>query len=581
MVLLPSSGFGQSLAKKPNVIVVLTDDQGYGDFSCHGNPVLQTPALDQLYVESIRFSDFHVAPLCTPTRGQLMTGMDALNNKAMAVGNGRQLMRRELPTMPEIFSNSGYETALFGKWHLGDTYPDRPIDRGFKKAIWTKGWGLLSEAEYDNDYYRTRYIDSVEQKQSEKYCTDLWFDEAMSWMNEMNANQKPFFTYIATNTPHGPFYAPKYDLNLFKKKGLDDKAANFLGMVRNIDSNMARLDQWMDKNKLKENTIVIFMTDNGGTGGIQVFNAGMRDQKGSNYEGGHRAACFIRLPLNKRAYNGRTVTTPAQVQDILPTLVDLAGLQPEHRVQWDGKSLQSILYGKNHSLDDRMFVVQYSKDEQPVKYSGCVIWNKWRLVEGKELYDISTDPGQVRNLAGAHKEITAKMKNYYESWWNQNHGMEKFVPAIIGSDRENPVTITSDYWDNGDHTIVNSQWKVALAQGAPGGGMLHVSVEKAGLYQVELSRWPFHLNQSLTEEGPKKSIGGTALRKGVSLPITTGCLSVNEATPIIGKISVEEPHLIFLTCRLLEGEQTLRAWFQDGEGKDLCGAYYLRIKRIE
>ena len=566
--------------KKPNVIIVLTDDQGYGDFSCHGNPVLKTPALDKLYQESIRFTDFHVAPLCTPTRGQLMTGMDALHNKAMAVGNGRQLMRRDMATMPEVFLHNGYETGLFGKWHLGDNFPDRPIDRGFRKAVWTKGWGLLSESEYDNDYYRTRFIDSIEQKQSEKYCTDLWFDEAMRWMQQMHADKKPFFTYIATNTPHGPFYAPAMDKKYFMEKGLDEKTAHFLGMVRNIDSNMARLDRWLQQSSLHENTIVIFMTDNGGTGGVNVYNAGMREQKGSLYEGGHRAACFIRLPA-KGAYKGRTVNTPTQVQDVLPTLADLAALHLEHRTQLDGKSLHALIQGKKSSVDNRMFVVQYSKDDQPEKFSGCVIWKEWRLVGQDELYNINIDPGQIQNVAGSNKEIVQQMKNFYESWWDKGYvEMRKFIPAIVGAHSENPVILTSDYWINGEHTIVNTQWKVALAQGSPNGGLLHVWVEEEGNYVVELSRWPFHLGRSLTEDGPAKAIGGTSIRKGVALPIDAGCLSINDEAPVVIKKSGNSSNSISINCTLKAGAQTLRAWFQNAEGRDLCGAYYLRVTRL-
>ena len=174
-----------SREKKLNVIIILSDDQGYGDFSCYGNPVLKTPALDKLYNESIRFSNFHVTPLCTPTRGELITGLDALHNKAMTVGTGRNILRRDIVTMPEVFRENGYRTGIFGKWHLGDNYPDRPMDRGFEKSIWFKGWGLLSEAEFDNDYYKTRYLDDIETKYSDKYCTDLWFDEAMKWMGEI------------------------------------------------------------------------------------------------------------------------------------------------------------------------------------------------------------------------------------------------------------------------------------------------------------------------------------------------------------------------------------------------------------
>ena len=192
-------------ANRPNIIVVLSDDQGYGDFSMHGNPILQTPTLDKLARQSIELTDFHVAPLCTPSRGQLMTGLDAYHNKAATVGSGSGIVKRDVMMMPELLKKNGYTTGLFGKWHLGESFPDRPMDNGFDKSIWVKGWGLLSETEYDNDYYETRYLDSLTTKYSTKYCSNLWFDKAMEWMGESAKNKKPFFTYIALNAPHGPF----------------------------------------------------------------------------------------------------------------------------------------------------------------------------------------------------------------------------------------------------------------------------------------------------------------------------------------------------------------------------------------
>ncbi|GAB1474039.1 hypothetical protein MASR2M69_14800 [Bacteroidota bacterium] len=155
--------------QKPNVIIILTDDQGYGDLSCNGNPVLKTPAIDRLQRESFNFTNFHVAPLSTPTRGQLITGMDALRNGAASVLTGRNLLRRDLKTLPQIFKENEYSTGIFGKWHLGDNFPDRPMDRGFNKCIWHKGWGLLSEAEFDNDYYETRCLDSLKVEQSVEF----------------------------------------------------------------------------------------------------------------------------------------------------------------------------------------------------------------------------------------------------------------------------------------------------------------------------------------------------------------------------------------------------------------------------
>lgn len=560
--------------KRPNVIVILSDDQGYGDFSCHGNPVLKTPALDKLHDEGISFSDFHVSPLSTPTRGQLLTGLDAMHNKAATVLTGRNLLRRDFVTMPEIFNQNGYATGIFGKWHLGDNYPDRPMDRGFEKCIWHKGWGLLSEIEYDNDYYETRYLDGLETKQSGEYCTNLWFNQAIEWMDEMASQDRPFFTYLALNAPHGPFESPAQDYNYYRSQVQDSITACFLGMIRNIDRNIARLDNWLEISGLKENTLLVFMNDNGGTGGVDLYNAGMRDKKGSNYEGGHRAACFMRWK-DGNITGGRTIADATQIQDLLPTFIELCGLKTRINYPFDGKSLTPAIR-EHKKLDDRMFVVQYGGHIRPQKYFSCVVWNSWRLVGENELYDISVDLGQENNIAKDHPEIQAKMKAFYENWWS---GIEPeindIIPVIIDSKKENPVIFNSNNWVD---EAVNTQWKVALAGGSPKGGITHIQIVEAGKYKIELSRWPFHLERNLTESGPETSVGGTQIRVGKAIPIRSGNISLNnkeiirkEALPNAGKITFE--------LELSAGVKTFQGWFSDKNGKDVCAAYYVRIEK--
>ena len=562
--------------ERPNVIVVLSDDQGYGDFSCHGNPVLKTPALDKLFRESVRFSNFHVAPLCTPTRGQLLTGLDAMDNKAMTVLTGRNLLRRDLIAMPAIFRYNGYATGMFGKWHLGDNYPDRPMDRGFQKSIWHKGWGLLSEMEFDNDYYEARYLDSLETKLSGEYCTNLWFNEAMAWMDEVSREGKPFFTYLALNAPHGPFFSPVQDYSFYRAQGQDSTTALFLGMVRNIDRNMGRLDAWLEESGLKDNTLVIYMTDNGGTGGVDLYNAGMRDRKGSNYDGGHRAACFIRWPEGDLG-DPRTVPYATQVQDILPTFIDLFGLQAERTYDFDGISLAPVLRS-NRAMGNRMFVVQHGGQVRPEKYFSCVVWDSWRLVGENELYNTETDPGQQKNVAEDFPEVLARMRGFYERWWRKiEGGVNEFVPGIIDSDKQNPVILNASNWTEG---AINSQWRIARGDGAPRGGVCHLRVIKSGRYRVELSRWPFHLDRSLVLAGPATAVGGAALRTGKALPVEYGCFSVNQHEPVIVKKASPGASTIGYEMELPSGDITFQGWFRDADNQDIVGAYYVRFERV-
>ena len=207
--------FGVALgAERPNVILVMTDDQGYGELSAHGNPILETPHLDRLHSQSVRFTDFHVAPMCTPTRGQLLTGLDAARNGAINVSSGRTLLRAELPTMADFFKANGYRTGIFGKWHLGDNTPYRPEQRGFEEALWFPSSHINSVPDYwNNDYFDDTYIRNSERRQYEGYCTDVFFREAVAWMKRSAAAGEPFFAYIPTNAPHGPWWRPRTRFN--------------------------------------------------------------------------------------------------------------------------------------------------------------------------------------------------------------------------------------------------------------------------------------------------------------------------------------------------------------------------------
>lgn len=344
-------------ASRPNVIIVLSDDQGYGDFSCHGNPVLKTPNLDKLYSQSVRLTDYHVAPMCTPTRGQLMTGMDCLHNGASSVSAGRSMVRRGIPTMADIFSGSGYKTALFGKWHLGDSYPNLPNYRGFQEAVYHLGWGITSMADtWENDCFDGRFFHNGKLQQFKGYCTDVWFNLGLSWMKERSARKEPFFLYLPTNAPHAPHWVPEKYKAAYKGKG----PAGFFGMIANLDENMGRLEAFLTDSGLRDNTIVIYFNDNGGTAGVRIFNAGMRGNKTMYYDGGHRAACFLRWPAGKFG-QPRDIDNVTQVQDLLPTLVDLCGLEKPKTAQFDGLSLAGLLRGTQPSLPDRMLVVQYAE----------------------------------------------------------------------------------------------------------------------------------------------------------------------------------------------------------------------------
>ncbi len=544
---------------RPNIIILLSDDQGYGDLSCHGNPVLETPNLDKLHGEAVRFTDFHVTPKCTPTRGQLMTGWDALHNGATSVTAGRAVLRRDIPTMADIFAASGYRTGLFGKWHLGDNYPYRPMDRGFQECCYFHGWGLSGSApEFANTYSDGTFLHNGVREKFTGYCTELWFNRAMAWMKERKAGGEPFLCYMPLNVAHGPMQVPEKYSSLYNKK--PGWPAKFFGMLANLDENVGRLEEFLRATGLRENTIVIFMTDNGGTGGVKLFNAGMRGAKSTPYEGGHRVPCFVRWPAG-RLGTPRDVPTPTSNTDLLPTLIELCGISKPAAAAFDGVSLAGLLRGSG-SLADRMLVVQ--QDEKPEPFTpSAVIWNQWRLVNGKELFDLKTDPGQKNDIAAQHADVVAKMRAHYEQWWARvEPGLREYQPISIGAAQENPVELSCSDWIK---TYCDNEGHIRRGEGGPQGSAWVVFVEQDGDYEITLRRWPSELDQPLQ-----------AAEKGKAFPIAHAKLTIGgqatEAAAAPGAKSVT------LHVKLKGGVKTqLHAWFQDAAGHDLCGAYYASV----
>lgn len=568
----------RSPRSRPDVVIIVTDDQGYGDLSCHGNPVLFTPNIDRLAFEGVRLTDFHVSPVCTPTRGQLMTGMDALRNGARSVPAGSNMIWREIPTMAELFRKGGYRTGLFGKWHLGDHYPDRPFDRGFEKAIWFGGWGVASDVEFDNDCINIRYRDGDRIRQARRYCTDLWFDEALAWMQECRDRGEPFLCYVATNAPHGPLWAQDKDAAPYRGK-VRPNVANFFGMIANIDENVGRLENWLRDSGLYEDTIVIFMTDNGGTAGRAVFNAGLREGKGSYYEGGHRVPCFIRWPA-AGIIGGRELSQPTQVQDLLPTLLDLCGLSAPEDVRFDGISLAKALKDPTASLPDRMFVVQYGGRTRAEKGDACVVWGVWRLVHGRELYNIAQDRSQQHDVSTQYPDILKRMQDFYESWWSGlKDRVYEYQPLLVGTEAENPVILSPNYWAGVD---VDNHHRVSAAEGGPRGGVFHLKVMRTGNYRIELRRWPFHTGEPLGSPGPKHTVAGRSLEEVIAnrpaLDIAAAVLRVGQQE--MRATTSPEALGVRFEVPLQEGETQLQAWFQDRQGNDLCGAFYVNIEFV-
>ena len=563
----------------PNVIFILTDDQGYGDLSCHGNPIIQTPCLDGLHEESVRFTDFHVAPVCAPTRGELLSGLYAFRNGATFVAWGRSLLDPSLPTMADVFTANGYRTGHFGKWHLGDNYPYRPQDRGFQETINHPAWGITSVPDYfGNDYFDDSFQHNGVIEPFEGYCTDVWFEQAIKWIERQG--DQPFFAYIATNAPHRPHWVPDEYRQPYLDQ-VDYEVASFYGMIANIDENVGKLDTFLAERGLRDNTILIYMTDNGTATGENVYNAGMRGKKTMLYEGGHRVPFFIRWP-NGQLGKPRDIHDTAHGTDLLPTVIELCGLNTPEGVTFDGVSLAGCLL-RGESTDDRMLFVQYGhaqsqRDHYEWERTGqgnaAVLWNRWRLVDSEELYQLDDDPGQASNVADEHSDVVAKMRARYETWWDELGGnLDVYHSIPIGTESENPVRLSPCDWIG---VFCDDQSHIRGCVMDSGLWQLHVA--RSGTYDVTLRRWPEESGLAISSPAPvMEGVDGT-LPEGKALPVVRAWIGIGDVEHEVDLGS--DDHAVTFRIGLQEGPTTMQTWWLDKDGNRLAGAYYATVERI-
>jgi arylsulfatase A-like enzyme len=549
----------------------MTDDQGYADMRCTGNPWLETPNLDEMHDESVRFVDFHCSPLCTPTRGALMTGHRPVRNGAWATTWGRSMLRRDEVTMADVFAESGYRTGMFGKWHIGDNYPYRPQDRGFEKVVAHRGGGVGQTPDFwGNSYFDDTYFHNGVPVAHEGYCTDIWFDEAMSFIEESCG--RPFFCYLATNAPHAPYLvADEYKEPYLADPEVPEPA--FYGMIANIDENMGRLRQKLVELGIADNTILIFTTDNGSSGGWypdraagRGYNAGMRGKKGSYYEGGHRVPFFLRWPSGGFV-GGRNVDEMILHTDLLPTFIDLCGLAPPTGVSFDGISVAPLLRGEWRALPDRIHYLQYRQNTQPPeKWVNAVMTRRWRLIAGHELYDIQADPGQQHDVAERYPEVVKHLRGAFEEWWAEiAPGLDEYCPIGLGSDEENPIRL--DAFDlMGD--VAWNQTHIREAMRASGAWA--VDVERRGEYEINLRRWPEEAEEPITD--------ALADGSGVAIDVSRARLQIADFDQTVA-IPTGARSVTFRVA-LQPGATQLRASFVDDKGAEQA-AYYVYVKRLE
>ncbi|WP_299555844.1 arylsulfatase [Seonamhaeicola sp.] len=575
--------------KKPNVIIVITDDQGYGDIGAHGNKVIKTPNIDALHNESYRFTDFHVGPTCAPTRSGLMTGRYANEVGVWHTVGGWSLLREQEKTMADMFTEAGYATGGFGKWHLGDNYPFRPEDRGFQETVMHGGGGVDQTPDYwGNTYFDDTYFHNGKPQKYEGYCTDVFFREATRFIGENK--DKPFFCYIATNAPHGPYHVPLNYYNIYKDLGddvLKENQKRFYGMITNVDDNLGKLRSTLKELNIADNTILIFMTDNGTTGyynkkGVETgFNAGMRGTKGSEYEGGHRVPFFIYWK-DGNISKGTDINELSANLDVMPTLAELCRIDlPKDHLDLAGQSLVPFIEDPSKT-DNRMLITDSQRIQVPEKWrKSSVMQNKWRLVNGKELYNIETDKSQKHDIAAEHPEKVEEMKAFYENWWKRvSVQFDEEIYFKIGTAEENPITLTCHdvHADNG-----NQPWNQRyIRSGAKGKGYWSIDIKEEGDYEVSLRRYPIEADVLINGTVPpitKEEKPGLQndYVEGVNLNYTKASIKIGDNVSESVAVSNDDKSANF-NVHLTKGKTQMNASFFNAKGEENI-AYYVYIKK--
>lgn len=576
-------------SERPNVIIIMTDDQGYGDLGCHGNDLIKTPHLDQLYNKSTRLTNYHVSPTCAPTRAAMLTGHYANRTGVWHTIGGRSLLRENEVTLADVFKENGYSTAIFGKWHLGDNYPFRPQDRGFDEVLTHGAGGVGQTPDYfDNDYYDDTYFHNGKPEKYEGYCTDIWFKNALRYIEEKKAN--PFLCYIAPNAPHGPFYINEnYAAQYRNNPNIPNP--EFYGMITNIDDNIGLLISKLEELGIAENTIVIFTTDNGTAAGVSLngkgsdgfvkngHNNGMRGKKSSMYEGGHRVPFFIHWPKGG-IKKGIDISELTAHVDLFPSLIELCRLKSEKNLDFDGTSLAKLLTGKKERLEKRHLITDSQRIEYPKKWRrSSVMQGDWRLINGEELYDLSVDPEQTTNIADNHPDKVIELKNAYKEWWSDISPSFENMPRIkIGSEKENPAVLTCHDWHAEGQVPWHHGW---IRKGLINNGYWAINIQQKGRYKFTLSRWPKETSTLLIGAlDPRTALEGTTVDEspaGVSLDIVEAGISINGIEKSMH--TNENDTKAEFIMDLESGDTQLKTWFKL-EDEQTLGAYYVEVERL-
>ncbi|MEM6628535.1 MAG: arylsulfatase [Bacteroidota bacterium] len=566
------TGTSQSL---PNILLIMTDDQGYGDLGYHGNSQIQTPVLDALARESTRFTQFYVSPVCAPTRSALMTGRYSLRTGVCDTYNGWAIMSGSEHTLAEHLKTLGYATAISGKWHLGDSYPSRPVDQGFDYSLVHHAGGMAQVGDpntwfrKDSAYFDPILVENGENVQKMGYCSDIFTNAAIDFIGKNR--EGPFFCYLPFNAPHTPLQLPKHYEDMYADLSIDsstyprfdrsfpqmrerdiEAARKVYGMVSNIDDNVGRLLKQLDEWELTDNTLVIFLTDNGPQ--QRRYTGGFRGLKSSVYEGGVHVPFFIRYP--KVLPPNQNIDVPAAHFDLVPTLLDM--LDQKVPDSLDGKSLWPLLQGKSVDwADTRPIFMEWNRGF-PERYKNIAVrQGNYKLVGQSnytaqaadlELYDLSQDPGETHNISSEKPQIAQALKDLWDNWYEDILQTPHlgYVPIGIGSEYENPVLL--------NRNDAKGSWGVWAQQ------------EIYGYWDVEIYR-PGTYEISCFFQEPLSASGNMRIRVG--------------KVQLVQEVEVGKQEVVFREVELTPGEARVEAGFRNGETRGVEFPFYITFDRID
>jgi arylsulfatase A-like enzyme len=545
----------RSAERPPNVILILTDDQGWYEIGVNGNTDIHTPAMDKLASEGVRFTQFYSSPVCAPTRASLMTGRHYQRTGAVDTYLGRDTLHSDEVTLGQVLQRQGYRTACIGKWHLGRYMKYHPLNRGFDEFFGFWQYGFINRYDDSDELWSGK-----ERVQTRGYVTDVLTDRALSFIEQNQ--RKPFFLYLPYNAPHVPHLAPDPFISKYLKQGLPLAEARIYGMIESLDTNIGRVLQKVDSLGLRDNTMVLFMSDNGGVG--RFNKAGMRGFKGSCYEGGVRVPFFARWPGKFPA--GAVTNATAQHIDVLPTLCDLTGAAKPNR-PLDGKSLAPLLReGKGESPHDFLFhqwnrghpVLDTVPGDSELQASWAVRDARGRkLMATGELFDLSLDPSEAQNIAGGNPETVRALRSKMEEWFSDVTKGQRYsrVPIEVGRKDENPVEIDLTWGDPIGKRVrplyrsynldIVDQWDT------PGDAVRwDLEVVQGGVYEVTLNygcrigdggKVKIEAGGSVLEHEPQPTAGREVFR-----PLTCGTIQLRRG-----------PVRLTLTAETVRGEEIM------------------------